>query len=195
MQIVARLGRAAPFLLVAVICLYLFNVANQFDFVVRAGRPGPDIWPMIVLILILFASAWGAVEALLVPNDADGMSVMVRAAVRAIGREGEAERELEAEAGGDGERRPLRALAAILMLVAFVGSIAFVGFTVATFVLMFAIMLLAGYKRPLIAAVIALLGTLAFFFVFQRVAYVSLPLGVGPFKELSTTLMAIFGVR
>jgi hypothetical protein len=60
---------------------------------------------------------------------------------------------------------------------------------------MLTIMLLAGYTRPVVAAFISLVGTLAFFFVFQRVAYISLPLGVGPFKDLSVWLMTIIGVR
>ena len=44
-------------------------------------------------------------------------------------------------------------------------------------------------------AAVAIVGTLCFFFVFQRVAYLSLPLGIGPFRELSTFLMAVMGVR
>lgn len=195
MQIVSRLGRAAPFLVVAILGVYLFAVADQFDFVVRGGRPGPDIWPKIVVGLILLAAIWGAFEAFFVSREADGMGLLLRAAVRAVGREDEAERDLEAEAGTAGERQLWRALGAMAAMLLFVGLIAYIGFTLATFLLMFSVMLLAGYKRPLIAALIALLGALAFFLVFQRVAYVSLPLGVGPFKELSTTLMAIFGVR
>jgi putative tricarboxylic transport membrane protein len=123
------------------------------------------------------------------------MSLLVRAATRAIGKEEEAQQDLDAEAGSTDQRSPLRAFAAILALLAFVGCIGYVGFTVASFVLMFAIMLLAGYKRPFVAALISLIGALSFFFVFQRVAYISLPLGVGPFRELSTGLMAIIGVR
>ena len=119
----------------------------------------------------------------------------MRAAVRAIGRESEAQKELEAEAGTTGEQQPLRAAGAIAALLAFVALIAFLGFTLTTFLLMFAIMLLAGYRNRPLAAVIALLGALSFFFVFQKVAYVSLPLGAGPFKALSEMLIYLFGVR
>jgi len=195
MQIAVRLGRALPFLLVMAVGIYLYHVANQFDFVARPNRPGSDLWPKIALGLMLLASAWGALQALLIPSDGEEMSLLVRAATRAVGREKEARQDLDAEAGSTGQRHPLRALAAILALLAFVGCIAYVGFAVATFVLMLTIMLLAGYTRPFVAAFISLIGALSFFFVFQRVAYISLPLGVGPFRDLSVWLMAIVGVR
>jgi hypothetical protein len=36
---------------------------------------------------------------------------------------------------------------------------------------------------------------MVFFIVFQKVAYVSLPLGEGPFRAFSLGLMALLGVR
>jgi putative tricarboxylic transport membrane protein len=195
MQITLRLARAAPFLLVMAVGIYLYHLANQFDFVARLGRPGPDLWPKIVLGLMLLAAAWGALQALTQGSEGREISLLVRAATRAVGKEDEAQQDLETEAGSADQRKPLRAAAAILALLAYVGCIPYVGFTVASFALMFAIMLLAGYKRPLVAAAISLIGALSFFFVFQRVAYISLPLGVGLFKDLSTSLMALIGVR
>ena len=184
-----------PFLLVMAVGIYLYYVANQFDFAARPGRAGPDVWPKIALGLMLLAAAWGALQALLTRSEGEEMSLLVRAATRAVGREEEARQDLDAEAGSTGQRQPLRALAAILAMLAFVGCISYVGFAVATFVLMLTIMLLAGYTRPFVATLISLIGALSFFFVFQRVAYISLPLGVGPFKDLSVWLMAIIGVR
>ncbi|KAB2920297.1 MAG: tripartite tricarboxylate transporter TctB family protein [Hyphomicrobiaceae bacterium] len=195
MQFILRLGRAAPFLMVAAVGLFLYYVAGQFDFPARPGRAGPDLWPKIVLGLMLFAAAWGTLQALLTPGDPAEISLLVRAAARAVGKAEEAQQDLDAESLPTDQRQPLRALAAILAMLAFVGSIAFVGFTIATFALMLSIMLLAGYRRPLSAALISLVGTICFFLVFQRVAYISLPLGVGPFKEFSQALMALAGVR
>ena len=80
-------------------------------------------------------------------------------------------------------------------MLGYVAVISYLGYAVSTFLLLFSIMLLAGYRRPLLAVLISLVGCLAFFVVFQRIVYVSLPLGVGPFKELSLALMALMGVR
>ena len=87
------------------------------------------------------------------------------------------------------------ALAGIVAMLGYVAVLPFLGYSVSTFLLLLAIMLLAGYRRPVPALLIALLGTFAFFFVFQRIAYISLPLGAGVFKQISITLMALIGVR
>lgn len=195
MTILLRLRNASPFLLVAAVGLYLFTVANAFDFPARPGRAGPDLWPKIVLALMLFASAWGALQALLSNGDDEEMSLLVKAATQAVGREEEARQDLGADSMPLDQRQPWRSVAAIAALLLFVGGIPYVGFTVACALLMFAIMLLAGYRRPLVAAFISVCGSLLFFIVFQKVAYISLPLGAGPFKDLSTGLMAVIGVR
>lgn len=195
MQLILRVGRAAPFLMVAATGLFLYYVANHFDFVVRSDRAGPDLWPKIVLGLMLFSAAWGTLQALLTPGDPSEMSLLVRAAARAVGKVEEAQQDLDAEAVPPDQRQPIRAVAAIAAMLAFVGSISYVGFTIATFAIMLSIMLLAGYRRPLNAALISFIGTICFFLVFQRVAYISLPLGVGPFKEFSEALMGLAGVR
>lgn len=195
MQLAIRVGRAMPFLLVTAVGIFLYHMANEFGYVARLGRAGPDLWPKILLWLMLLASIWGAIQALTSKVEDEEMSLMVRAATRAAGKEDEAEEELAAEAGHLESRHTWTALAAIVALLAFVGCIGYVGFTAATFAVMFTIMMLAGCGRPLTAALISLLGALAFFYVFQRVAYISLPLGVGPFKDFSTWLMTIVGVR
>ena len=41
----------------------------------------------------------------------------------------------------------------------------------------------------------SLIGSFGFFFIFMKVAYISLPLGQGPFKALSLLLMQWMGVR
>ena len=191
---VARLGKSLPFIVTFIVGLYLWHLADRFDFIARSDRAGPDLWPKIVLGLMLLAALWGTLEALLMPAT-DELSPLVRAALRAVNKEEEGRQEIEAEAG-DGDRRyPTRAVIGLLILFGFVACIGVIGFTLAVFLLMLSVMLVAGYRRPIIAAAVAIVGTLCFFFVFQRVAYLSLPLGIGPFRELSTFLMAVMGVR
>lgn len=56
-------------------------------------------------------------------------------------------------------------------------------------------MTFAGYEKRLRAALIAAIGAFVFFIVFQRLVYVSLPMGAGPFRDLTLALMALLGVR
>lgn len=190
-----RLLRIFLFLVVIAIGAYLWTVATAFGVGARLGRAGPDVWPKIILGLIILAAAYGAVQALFRKNENEGLSLLVEIATRSVGREEETQKELDAESGPVETRRPIYAVGGIVAMLGFVAGIPYLGFSVTTFLLMFAVMMIAGYRRPSIAALVSFLGALAFFFVFQRIVYVSLPLGVGPFKELSTGLMVLFGVR
>jgi len=195
MQLVARLTRALPFLVVIGVAVWLWTVADTIEAPVRPGRLGPDAWPKIILGLMLLAALWGTLQALLDPSAGEHASILIRQASRVVGREEEAEKDLEAEAGGGGESKPLFAILGMAAMLGYVVAIPYLGFTVTTFLLMLAIMLLGGYDKPIRAAVISALGAIAFFFVFQKIVYVSLPLGEGPFKALTESLMALMGVR
>jgi putative tricarboxylic transport membrane protein len=193
MQLLSRLGRAGPFLIVFAAGIYLYSVADHFDVVTRAGRAGPDLWPKIVVGFMLVAAGWGALQAMLSKGEGTGTDLLARMAAR-VGH-GRSTDGVAAESVVEELPSTGRAIGAALAMIVFVAGIPYVGFSVSTFLLMWTVMLLGGYSRPLVAACIALLGTLAFFIVFQRVAYVSLPLGTGPFRALSESLMALLGVR
>lgn len=194
MHVFRRLTKALPFLVVMGVAAFLWSAASAIDAPVRPGRLGPDVWPKIILGLMLIAAAWGALQALADPSGDEGTSILIKNASRSVGREEEAQRDLEAEAGGGGGRIGL-AVAGMAALLGYVAVIAYMGFAVSTFLLLLTIMVLGGYEHYLRAALISGIGALAFFFVFQKVVYVSLPMGEGPFKALTTMLMALMGVR
>ncbi len=189
-----RLARALPFLIVLAVGAWLWLVTGGFT-AARPGYAGPDLWPKAVLVLLIAAAAVGAVQAFARGLDDGAAGALIETATRAVGREGELEADLQLESGDPASRRPLWAWIGIALLLGYVAVVPWIGFTPATFLLMFGIILAAGYLKPWRAAAIAAVGTLAFFVVFQRIVYVSLPLGAGPFKELSIALMAAIGVR
>ncbi len=195
MAILDRMRRAAPFAVVFAAALWLWTVADSFAISKRLGRLGPEAWPKIVLLLLLFAALWGAIEAFLKAEPDGAASIMIKQATRSAGHEDDAEKVLDGDADGPIEHRPIFAFAGVAAMLGYVALLPYLGYAICTFLLLLAIMLLAGYRRPLSAIVISLLGTLAFFFVFQRIAYISLPLGTGVFKDFSTVLMALMGVR
>lgn len=194
MSVLPRLRRAMPYLLIMAASLYLWDVASSLATYAKPGRVPPDAWPKIALALMFVAALWGAVQALLSDITLDESHDIIKGASRAVGREEDAARDLAGDED-PARRRPIFAVAGIAAMLGYVAVLPYAGFTVSTFLLMLAIMLLAGYTRIVNAVVISALGTLAFFFVFQRIAYISLPLGVGPFQELSVALMAVMGVR
>jgi hypothetical protein len=178
-----------PFLVVAAIGLWLWSVADSFAITTGLGRAGPEVWPKIVLALLLVAALWGVAAALLGTRPDRGAVSMARYTRPSSGYPEDQEQSQE------GKPQPVIAVAGLAAMLAYVGALPYLGYAVSTFLLLLAIMLLAGYRRLLLAVLIALLGSLALFFVFQRIAYVSLPLGSGLFRQFSIFLMALLGVR
>lgn len=194
MAILDLVRRTAPFLMVFGFGVWLWTVANDFAISTTLGRAGPDLWPKIVLALLIGAALWGMVEAALKARPDDDTSILIANASRSAGHEEDARQDLAGDAA-DAEKRPVFAILGIASMLGYVIAIPYLGFTVSTFLLLLAIMLFAGYAKLLRASLIAAVGALVFFVVFQRIVYVSLPLGAGPFKEFTLALMALFGVR
>jgi putative tricarboxylic transport membrane protein len=187
--------RAGPFVIVLGVGIWLWTVANDFAITTRLGRAGPDLWPKIILVLMIGAALWGIADALLRSRPEQETSILIAKASRSAGHEEDARRDLAEATDGTGKRHPRYAAAGIAAMLGYVVIIPYVGFLIATFLLLLAIMSAAGYTRPLRATALSLVGALAFFIVFQRIVYVSLPHGVGPFKEMTLTLMTLLGVR
>lgn len=194
MMILDLVRRAAPFMMVLGVGVWLWTVANDFAISTTLGRAGPDLWPKIILVLLIGAALWGVLEAALKSRSDDDTSILITNATRSAGHEEDARKDLEGDAA-DGEKRPVFAMLGIASMLGYVAVIPYLGFIVSTFLLLLAIMTFAGYEKRLRAALIAAIGAFVFFIVFQRLVYVSLPMGAGPFRDLTLALMALLGVR
>jgi putative tricarboxylic transport membrane protein len=194
MMTLGLVRRVAPFVIVLGLGIWLWTVANDFAIATTLGRAGPDLWPKIILALLIGAALWGALDAAFKGRTGDNTSILITNATRSAGHEEDARKELEGDAA-EGEKRPIFAILGIASMLGYVAVIPYLGFIVSTFLLLLAIMTFAGYERRLHAALISLIGALVFFIVFQRIVYVSLPMGAGPFREMTLSLMALLGVR
>jgi putative tricarboxylic transport membrane protein len=77
----------------------------------------------------------------------------------------------------------------------YVPGMDYLGFFLATVAYLAAFMAVGRYRRWGVVAATSVLGSLAFVYVFMKVVYVSLPLGVGPFRDVSTALMSVLGIH
>jgi putative tricarboxylic transport membrane protein len=75
-----------------------------------------------------------------------------------------------------------------------VAGVSHVGFFLATALFLALFSWIGGVRRPLMLAVIGLAGAFVLLVIFMRLAYVSLPIGVGPFKAISLALLRLIGV-
>lgn len=181
MIVTSVLARSIPFVAIMAVSGYFYYLADHLDFVAMSGRAGPDLWPKIILGLMMATCAIGIAKTVLAREKA-GSNLLSLLAPQA---EGEAE---------NGRTWPHLALLGIALFVVYVLLLDRVGFVICTAALIAAFLRLGRYRNVAVIALASLFGSLGFFFIFRKVVYVSLPLGRDPFLPLSLWLMDIMGM-
>jgi putative tricarboxylic transport membrane protein len=183
-----QVARAAPYALVGAVAGYLYYVATQIQYQARPGTLGPDFWPKLILTLIIAACVYEIVKILVA-----GRATQVEGVLG--GMIEEVAPHTSDSLVSPAARRPFLLLGGIALTVAYVAFVQSLGFFTATVVYLASFIALAGYRRWLVIAAVSVLGTLLILFFFMRVVYVSLPLGQGPFQQLTLWLMQVLGIR
>ncbi len=176
-----RLNAALPHLVVFAAGVFLFYEADHFQFEQVSGRIGPGAWPQLIIVLMLATALWGIVSS------------AIRSAKPA--REHDAAAEQEEELVRPPEIHPYRVWLAVGMTIAYLACLPLLGFFLATIIYSFSLMYLGQFRRPVSITFLSVAIALCFMFVFMRVVYVALPLGVAPFDRMSYALMAAMGVH
>ena len=174
MPSILRLVLPHGLLLAATVLLYA--VTSRIASNVGAGRIGPDAWPKAILVLMGALCAWEIVRRL---------ATRPRGAAGADPGEGN-------DAGPP--LHPGKLAAGIGLVIGYVVVVPWMGFFAATAVFLAAFPWFGGTRRPALTAALGLAGSFALVVIFMRVAYISLPLGAGPFQELSLALLRLIGV-
>ena len=177
------LARIAPFVAIMAAAAYFYWLADNLDFPAMSGRAGPDLWPKIILGLMIATCGIGIAKALFRRATGDGSNLL---AMLAPGS--------EAEEAAPATSWPLLAVAGGGLFVLYVALLDRVGFVLCTAVLMAAFLWLGRYRNPVVVALVSVVGSLGFFFVFRKIVYVSLPLGKEPFLSLSVWFMRVMGM-
>jgi cytochrome c oxidase subunit IV len=99
------------------------------------------------------------------------------------------------EAQGAALPSVLRLVLGMGATLAYVLLVGMLGFFLATAAYLAAFVAVGGYRRWGVIGACALGGSLAMVVVFMKIVYVSLPLGAGPFRALSLSLLVLLGVR
>lgn len=182
MAIDVRLTRALPYAVVGAGAAYLFYLAAHFQYHARPGTLGPDFWPMAILALTLAVCAWQIARIF-----------WLGAAAREA--EGVLEEITVGETAAPEPRHPRLLLAGMGATFAYVALVQKLGFFIATVAYLIAFIAIGGYRRWGVITAVSVIGSLALMFIFMKLVYVSLPLGVAPFNEVTFVLMRIMGVR
>lgn len=174
----ARLKPMLPYLALLAGAGFLYHRTAIFAALGRPGELGPDFWPRAVLTLLMLVCGFEIVRLAL----AGGAPPPAAAPPPKAHEE-------------EGPRHPWLLAAGIGLTILYVPAMQLLGFFLATILYLAGFMLVGRYRRYGVIAASSVLGSLAFVFVFMKVVYVSLPLGVGPFLRVSTWLMAMLGIH
>jgi putative tricarboxylic transport membrane protein len=172
---------ALPYAAVLAGAAFLYQQTGLFAALGREGHLGPAFWPRAVLVLLIVVCVLEMLRVafFMKPGAVEPVSLHSAAPV----------------AEADEPRYPALLAGGIAITVLYVPAIETIGFFLATIAYLAAFMWIGRYRRPLVVAVTSVLGTIAFVYVFMKVVYVSLPLGVGPFREFSAWVLAVLGVH
>lgn len=181
MRFLIRIRAGVPYLVVLVCGAFLYRAADQLDIAAGPGGIGPGAWPKLVLALMLLAAFWGFI------TNAFGIG-------KGQPEQGTDVAEIEALLRPP-ELYPHLVWLAVLATFGYLLVLPFAGFFLATIIYTLVLLWLGHYRRLLRGFVLSLITAFVFMFLFMRVVYVSLPVGVAPFNHVSFAVMAALGVR
>ena len=175
-----KLKGIVPYAVVLALAAWLYHDSASFADVGKPGQLGPDFWPKAVLALLMAVCAIEIVrQALAAPE----------------GGAADAAPDPKARHDDEGPRYPWLLAAGIALTVLYVPGMDILGFFIATVLYLAGFMVVGRYRRWRVIGITSVAGSLAFVFVFMKIVYVSLPLGVGPFRQVSTGIMAALGIH
>jgi putative tricarboxylic transport membrane protein len=176
----SKLRQVLPHGVMLVAAIVLYRLAAGID-VDTGGRISPAVWPRAIIVVMGLLCAYEIVKRLVARSRFTAKG-MVSTDPLGVMAEAPARRDLPMLFGG------------IALIAAYVVAVPYAGFFLTTALFLAAFPWIGGLRRPLLSAAIGLAGSLVLVVVFMRIAYISLPLGVGPFRDLSIALMRAIGV-
>ncbi len=196
--IAARISRIMPYLVVLAIASYLYFLAGRIDFVAPGGRIGPNFWPKTILTLAIVTCIYEIAKNLFFGRTKHDLEGVLSSVLKTVPMEvpAGAEAPPEAETAAPEERTyPHLLWTGIALTIAYVVLIDKLGFFLCTLFYLAAFMWVGRYRRIGVVLATSLIGSLVFMYVFMKVVYVSLPLGVEPFAQVTFLLMRLMGIR
>jgi hypothetical protein len=176
-----KVMRVLPHAVMLLVACALYWMATRIE-ADTGGRIGPAVWPKAIIVFMGLLCAYEIVKRLVVRTDFVATGLVP----------GMAEPVAEpAPAPAAGNRMLFGGIA---LIAAFVFAVPWIGFFLATALFLAIFPWIGGLRRPVVAVSVSLAGTLVLAVVFLKVAYISLPLGEGPFRALSLGLLRVLGV-
>ena len=179
----ARLRQLLPYAVMLVAAGFFYWGATRIE-ADTGGRIGPAAWPKAIIAILAALCLYELAKRLITGS---GYSASGLVSTSSPGGE-------EADPDGPPKEHPRKLLGGVALVAAYVVAAPLIGFFVSTALFLALFPWVGGLARPWLSAFLGLGGSLALVVVFMRVAYISLPLGEGPFRALSIALLRALGV-
>ena len=173
-----KIKRIIPYGCILILCGYFYGLANQFQFAVKPGHLGPDFWPKLLLGLTMVVCLYEIARTALL--------------FKGKGEQAEEKQEEQAE---ETKFYPVALIAGTILTVAYVYVVSVAGFILCTFLYLLIFMILGRYRKLWAVLLNSAIGTGVLVFLFMKVVYVSLPMGVGPFQQFSLLVLKMLGIK
>ena len=189
-----RLRLAVPHTVLLLIAGLLYYATTLIDTSSAGGtRLGPGFWPKVIIAAMALLCTYEIGKRLIFGATRDAAGVTAgfdRAPLEIEGAPAvESDSVAKQETLDNG-----KLIAGLILIAAFVAGVAYVGFFVSTVLFLALFSWTGGYRRPLPVVFVSVTGAFVLLTIFVRIAYVSLPLGVGPFQQVSVWLLRLLGV-
>jgi putative tricarboxylic transport membrane protein len=181
-----RVRELLPYGIVLGAAVYFYYLADHFSYAAIPDRIGPDGWPKLVLVLLGLVCVYEIMRRVLVKSVASEPAAELLGAP-AIGQDE------DMEAAGPG--RPGLVAAAVALTVGYLLVIETTGFFLSTFAYLAVLMGIGGFRRIAVVLPLALALALFFMYVFMKIIFVALPIGIEPFSRVSVSIMSLLGVH
>jgi len=184
-----RIRHILPHFIMLLVAIFLYWCTMQID-VSNAGedRIGPDFWPKVIVVFMGLLCLYEIIKRLVLHSSFTATGV-----VSTHNPNEDASDAGEPEAAAPEYLGKLLVGAALIF--GFVIVVPYLGFFTTSALFLFSFQWIGGMRKLVTGVVIALLGALVLLILFMRVAYISLPLGVGPFQDLSVWLLRLLGAQ
>jgi hypothetical protein len=182
----ARLRLCLPHFLMLLVSVALYAAASRIDS--PPGRVGPDFWPKVVIGFMGVLCLYEIVKRLVIGTEFTARGLTEGLAQNPAGEE-------PAAAAPEQERTMWSVLlGGGAMILGYVVGVSWLGFFLSTLLFLAGFAWVGGFRRPAWVLGISLGGSLLTLVLFMRVAYISLPLGEGPFRNFSLAMLRLIGV-
>jgi putative tricarboxylic transport membrane protein len=189
MPLLRRMKRIAPYVVLLLGTAWLYTVASKIRFTPIPDQIGPDVWPKIVLVLLMASCVLAMIRRFFLKAEDAETDNHQKILLQGEPANGEDAPALHSE------DHPGIVAAVLAATVVYLLLLEKGGFFFCTLLFTAVLMWCGGIRRLWLIACLSLGITLFFTYTFMKIVFVALPIGIEPFSHVSLGVMKLLGIH